>query len=71
MGAEVVEHEHCERVIELGTRMESFETWQKKQNGSLQAIDAKMDKIYMWLIGLMGGVIASLILLLVNMGLGR
>lgn len=66
-----MEHEHCERVIELSTRVENLEGWQKRQNGSLQKIEEKMDKIYMWLIGLMGGVIASLILLLVNMGLGR
>lgn len=66
-----MEHEHCERVIELSTRVENLEGWQKRQNDSLQKIEEKMDKIYMWLIGLMGGVIASLILLLVNMGLGR
>ena len=71
MGAKVVEHEHCERVAELSTRVENLERWQKRQNGSLQKIEEKMDKIYMWLIGLMGGVITSLILLLVNMGLGR
>jgi len=66
-----MEHEHCERVIELSTRIENLEGWQKRQNGSLQKIEEKMDKIYMWLIGLMGGVIASLILLLINLGLGR
>jgi hypothetical protein len=66
-----MEHEHCERVIELSTRVENLEGWQKRQNGSLQKIEEKMDKIYMWLIGLMGGVIASLILLLINLGLGR
>ena len=67
----VVEHEHCERVVELSTRVENLEGWQKRQNGSLQKIEEKMDQIYMWLIGLMGGVIASLILLLINLGLGR
>jgi hypothetical protein len=66
-----MEHEHCERVIELSTRVENLEGWQKRQNGSLQKIEEKMDKIYMWLIGLMGGVITSLILLLINLGLGR
>ena len=71
MGQKVIEHEHCERVVELSTRVENLEGWQKRQNDSLQKIEEKMDQIYMWLIGLMGGVIASLILLLVNMGLGR
>lgn len=58
--------ELCEEVAKLGVRMDSLEKWQGKQNGSLQAIEEKMDKIYMWLIGLMGGVIASLILLLIK-----
>jgi len=58
-------------VIELSTRVANLETWQKSQNGTMQNMASKIDKIYFWLIGLMGGVIASLILLLVNMGMGR
>lgn len=49
--------EHAERIRNL-------EAWQKKQNGSLQRIEGKVDKIYIWLIGLMGGVITSLFLLI-------
>ena len=55
----------------LEERVENLEAWQAKQNGSLQRMEAKMDKMQQWLIGLLGGVIASLILLLVNMSLGR
>lgn len=65
-----MEHEHCEEVIMLSAKVENLERWQAKQNGSLQSIEGKMDKIYMWLIGLMGCMITSLILLLINMRLG-
>lgn len=52
-------------------RLEKVEEYQDKQNGSLQRLEAKMDNLNKWLIGLLGGVITSLILLLVNMSLGR
>ena len=52
-------------------RMQDHEDYRKKQNGTLQRLEEKLDRFYWWLVGLMGGVIASLILLLVNMGLGR
>lgn len=58
-------------VARHGERLESLEAYQKKQNGSLQRLEEKIDKIYMWLIGLMGGVIASLILLVVNLNIRR
>jgi len=56
-------------------RLEKVEEYQDKQNGSLQRLeekmDTKLDALNKWLIGLLGGVITSLILLLVNMSLGR
>ena len=52
-------------------RMQDHDEYRKKQNGTLQRLEEKLDRFYWWLVGLMGGVIASLILLLVNMGLGR
>ncbi len=55
----------------LEERMQDHEDYRKKQNGTLQRLEEKLDRFYWWLVGLMGGVIASLILLLVNMGLGR
>lgn len=48
-------------------RLNKLEEWQAKQNGSLQRLEAKVDGIYTWLIGLMGGVIASLIMLTINL----
>jgi predicted PurR-regulated permease PerM len=76
---EVAQARLVERVENIEER---FEDHEKKQNGSLQRIEQKMEAIdgklgkqmnaiYMWLIGLMGGVIASLILLLVNISLRR
>ena len=55
----------------LEERARDHEDYRKKQNGTLQRLEEKLDRFYWWLVGLMGGVIASLILLLVNMGLGR
>ena len=55
----------------LEERMQDHEDYRKKQNGTLQRLEEKLDRFYWWLVGLMGGVIASLILLIVNMGLGR
>jgi hypothetical protein len=66
-----VAHEHCERVIELNVRVGKLEEWGEKQNGSLQRINEKLDKSKLWIMSLMGGMIVSLILLLINMGLGR
>lgn len=55
---------HDERICNL-------EEWQKKQNGSLQRLEQKVDGIYSWLIGLMGGIVTALIMLAINLMLGR
>jgi len=52
-------------------RLKKLEEWQSKQNGSLLRLEQKVEGIYSWLIGLMGGMIVSLILLVVNMVKGR
>ncbi len=52
-------------------RINKLEEWQSKQNGSLLRLEQKVEGIYSWLIGLMGGMIVSLILLVVNMVKGR
>lgn len=63
--------ELAERVAALEADTENFHDWQLKQNGSLQRLEAKIDKIYMWLIGLMGGVITSLLLLIAQFFAGK
>lgn len=55
----------------LEERVSSLEEWQSKQNGALQRLEEKMDNINKTLIGLMGGVITSLILLVINLALRR
>jgi hypothetical protein len=63
--------ELAERVAMLEAEAENFKDWQKKQNSSLQRLEAKVDRIYFWLIGLMGGMITSLILLIISIYSGR
>ena len=63
--------ELVERIAATEARVENLETWQKSQNGHMQRIEAKVDKIYLWLIGLMGGVITSLLLLIVQFFAGK
>lgn len=48
-------------------RLSDLERWQKRQNGSLQRLEAKLDKFFMWLVAFMGGVIGSLILLFLQL----
>lgn len=63
--------EIAERLAATEHDVQALKDWQQKQNGSLQRLEEKMDSIQKWLIGLLGGVITSLILLIVNMSLGR
>ncbi len=54
-----------------GARLEALEEYRDKQNGHLQRIEEKVDKITTWLIGLLGGMIVSLIMLIVNLVVAR
>lgn len=63
--------ELVERVAALETDVDNLKDWQTKQNGSLQRLEGKIDKIYLWLIGLMGGVITSLLLLIAQFFAGK
>jgi len=60
MAIKIEQGKHAERLDDL-------EEHQRKQNGSLQRVESKVEKMYQMVIGLMGGVIASLILLVVNL----
>lgn len=66
--------EVSERISVAEARIEALEDQfikhEEKQNGHMLRIEAKVDRIYMWLIGLMGGVITALILLIVSMAKG-
>lgn len=56
----VVLARHDERISDL-------ERWQKEQNCRLARVEEKLDRLHFWLIGTLGGVIASLVLLIVNL----
>ncbi len=48
-------------------RLDNLERWQKDQNGHLKSIDAKLDSFNKWLMGLLGTMIVSLIILIANL----
>lgn len=58
-------------IARLEERAGNLERWQKDQNGHLKAIDQKLDRFQVWLIGVMGGVITSLGLLILNLVIAR
>lgn len=55
-----------ERVSKAEVKIDNLEDWQERQNGSLKAIAKKMDNIHSWLMGIMGGLIISLIMMILN-----
>lgn len=60
MTLKIEQGRHTERLADL-------EEYQKRQNGSLQRVEEKVEGMYKMVIGLLGGVVASLILLAVNL----
>ena len=63
--------EQIERIAGLEARVDNLEGWQRTQNGHMGRIEDKVNNIYKIMVGLFGGVIASLILLCVNLIIGR
>ena len=61
---EVVQARHAERIGQTEDCMD-------KQNGRLERIEEKLDQQNQSLMRLMGGIIATLILLVVNLAVGR
>jgi len=61
--------EHCVHEGKIG-RMEeaidNLEGWQKKQNGSLQRLEAKVERLQYWIMGVMVTCIFTLITLFVK-----
>ncbi|MDP3058516.1 MAG: hypothetical protein Q8N36_03565 [bacterium] len=51
-------------------RIGALEGYQVKQNGCLLRLEAKMDSLNKWLMMLLGGMVVSLVLLIVNLGIG-
>ena len=57
----------AERVATWEADVENIKGWQKTQNGTLQRIDGKIDKLVYWLMGTMATVVIFVIGLYVNM----
>ncbi len=48
-------------------RIDALEQYQAKQNGSLQRLEAKVDKLYSQQMALLGGMVTSLLILVFNL----
>jgi len=51
-------------VAKNASRIEALEAWQKRQNGTLDRLDAKIDRLQYWLMGLAAGLVIQLMVLL-------
>ncbi|OPX92710.1 MAG: hypothetical protein A4E53_00364 [Pelotomaculum sp. PtaB.Bin104] len=56
-----------ERIAKLEAEVDNLNGWQKNQNGALLRVDAKVDGLKNWILGLLGTSVLSLILLVVNL----
>lgn len=63
--------EIIELVLRHDEAIKNLVGWQKEQNGAIKRILQKQEQIYFWLIGLMGGMVSTMILLLINISLVR
>lgn len=67
--------ELVERVVCVETKVntleERFSYHEERQNGTLLRLESKIESMQKWLIYLLGGVSTSLLLLVVNLIVGR
>lgn len=59
--------EWWEKVTRSEVRIESLEKLQARQDCKLKKIDEKMDSVKNWLVGIMGGLLISLIMLVIDL----
>ncbi|ABO51585.1 hypothetical protein Dred_3083 [Desulforamulus reducens MI-1] len=59
------------QVAALETDVSHLKEGQGQQVEALERLEARLDQILMWLLGLLGGVATSLILLLLNLTTGK
>ncbi|AEF95385.1 hypothetical protein Desca_2563 [Desulfotomaculum nigrificans CO-1-SRB] len=59
------------QVSALEAEVDNLKEWQEYQAAALERLEVKLGQILMWLLGLLGGVAASLILLVLNLSAGR
>lgn len=53
-------------VARLEERIESLEAWQRDQNGSLQRLADRIDRLNWWIVGIAGGVAVACVMLMIQ-----
>lgn len=53
-------------VARLEERVEALEEWQRVQNGALQRLADRVDRMNWWVVGIAGGVAAACVMLLIQ-----
>lgn len=56
-----------ERVAKLEVEMENLKDWQIRQNGTMIRIERSIQLNNRWLIGLLGGIIAALVMQIIGL----
>lgn len=59
----------CVDVVRVEEQTKNLINWQKSQNGRLGKIDEKLDRLNVWIMGLLGTALVAVILLAVNMAI--
>ena len=59
--------ESCERAAKLEADVKNLIGWQESQNGSIDRVAARVDKLQYWIMGLLGTSVVSLFLLVANL----
>jgi len=63
--------EQVEILARHDERISDLEEWRTKQNGTIQKLYDKIDKLYMQQMTILGGIVVSIVLLCANILLGR
>jgi len=64
VGKEIMELK--EEMSSLITEVDNLKAWQNKQNGAIQKLEEKIDKLTLYLTTLLGGVAVSLFLQIIS-----
>lgn len=59
------------QISTLEADVSHLKEWQERQAEALEGLETRLGQILMWLLGLMGGVVTSLILLVLNLTAGK
>lgn len=59
--------EIAERVASVETDMDNLKRWQAAQNGTIQRVDAKVDRLQYWIMGTTAAAALNLLLLILSL----